>query len=376
MTEIKNLLLHYTKSSELLPENLMLAKKAALLELKFSKEDFIIVNDKKYSKEELIQLFDYYQDPLKIGLFETLENLFDKEELENPQSIISFSSYKDDFYELENSFQVQEYISHNYFTNFFKAQKRCLKSNTNQKYEQLRKQISYLFYFKPSDQDKVKSYFRNYFLAEFESMRARKFILDSNADYKNHFLFSIDFIQFCGDIGNDDQDFLHEVLDVTHDFYNTFLKMQYLMVNALKEHKKLNHSIENQLNLDSNIALLDTKGSPKARKDFAWKYLFYVGILLLFILRNAKMCQDGPNNFNRINIPNLDFKPIVYPSNSYDSIFSDTILKAPKIKIPKPTLKMDSIASKKQIIQEHIMESQKAKRKYDSLKVLMDSTRK
>lgn len=308
MADIKSILFFFTKSTVLSLENLSLARKTALLELKFSKDSFLSIEGKNYSKDDLVKLFDYYEDEKKRLIFLELENLPDIEIIQNLNLIGRFSQIPPDFEQNDNYRQIIEFVSLNYGEQFFKKVVDLYKSKSDYHLRKIIYLFSFLPYFTQTFQNKIKIHLKNTILSEISTIQLGGKKLPSKYTYQDLFLFKINFVQICGLVGNDDEEFISFVLNTTIDIYNNYKKKPELLVASMRAHKKLNHNYDNQFVIDENIRIFE-----KIDKDYEGynplKMILYILIFFgTFFFRIPKSCSDNRQsnpNYNNYSYPNI-----------------------------------------------------------------------
>ena len=271
------------------------------MELKIQENDLIQLGKNKYSKNDLLACFDYFDDEKNwemILLNEKYPFLNHLEKLSKISDKIEFTSA---FYEDEQLFSIQLHLTNLYKDDFQKEIRKLVKKED---FPQLRFLISYFEVLTNDVKYEFSEYIKSQIELKLTTLENENFKLKSQSEM--HFTFSTSFIEIVHIVGEDDISFITDALSVAIKLYNNNDLSRFFFIRCMKAHLLLPHFPENLNVIKGNILQQEKEEKGTSGKDGStFKTIWLVIVALIMVLRVVRSC-DPARTYHQPKQPELN----------------------------------------------------------------------
>lgn len=297
------------------------------MELKSSDEGFIKINNITYTKNDLIESFDFFDKEENWDIAFLSDKYPFIKSLDTIGRINFVLKLPDSFLEDPNNLKIRKYLTNAYKETIHRELRSLIKEDN---FIQLRFLASYFKLLTNEVQDEFHVYIKSQIEAKIRWIKSLNYKVGSTG--KAHYSFSTHFVELAGIVGDDDPDFLVDILNLVVEIYNKNRIPSVNFIACMKAHLNLSHLQQNKQVIEDNIR--SQKKSLNRDRDGGFSFSGYnIGWsavwIAIVVIRLVVKCEQSSNNYtpSRIHFsPQVEMNDSIYDliKDNRDTIFSDT----------------------------------------------------
>lgn len=259
-----------------------------LLELKTQENDVIQLGTNTYSKNDLLESFEYFDQEENWKMILLNENFPFLKHLERVSRISDKATIPVEFYENEELFSIQMYLTNLHKSDFQQEIRKLLKKED---FAQLRLLISYFEVLTNDVRYELSEYIKGQIELKISTIEKDEFRLKRQSD--THYSFSTSFVEIVHFVGEDDTSFITDALSLAINLFNNNDLSRFFFTRCMKAHLNLPHFEENLSVVRQNIAQENKieKGTS-GKEGTTFKTIWYIIVALVMVLRVSRSCES------------------------------------------------------------------------------------